>query len=73
VDEDEAESHLAVIRARIEAGVTGARWQRRAFESARVQSADDLEAAAKMLAEYRRLSASDVPVHRWPMPTLDGT
>ncbi len=62
----EADAHLAVFRARVEAGVTGARWQREVF-SALLDEWGDVDAACRrLLTLYREHSERGQPVHTWP-------
>lgn len=58
VEPEEVDAWLGVVASRIACGVTGAIWQRRVF--------DALGGARAMLARYRELSDSDVPVASWP-------
>jgi gamma-glutamyl:cysteine ligase YbdK (ATP-grasp superfamily) len=67
VEPDEADAHLAILRARLESGRTGARWQRRAFEWELARLANREHAASTMLARYCELSSSAAPVHSWPL------
>ncbi|MEZ4257456.1 MAG: hypothetical protein R3B36_00225 [Polyangiaceae bacterium] len=65
VEASEADAWLEVIRARVEARTTGARWLR----DARAELGEDAWAgrgAADALARYVALSESDEPVHTWP-------
>jgi hypothetical protein len=65
VDAVEVERLLAVVAARVAAGTTGARWQRRmlaALEPGRGRA----EALAAMFARYRAHAESEAPVHTWP-------
>ena len=64
VDDAEAGELLDVISARIDSGVTGARWQRRTLEE-HERSADRSEALRRMLDDYLRESATGRPVHEW--------
>lgn len=64
VSSDEAERWLDIVRARVEARTTGARWQRAAFEALRRRG--EADPAAAMLARYRELAATGRPVHTWP-------
>jgi hypothetical protein len=67
VAEAEAADLLGVIRARVEGGVTGSRWQRLALE-AHERKTDRAEALRRMLDDYLRESASGRPVHEWSLP-----
>lgn len=66
VDPAEADAHLGVVRDRLEAGATGARWQRRLFSEISAEISDRALAAQRMLARYRELSDMGAPVHTWP-------
>jgi hypothetical protein len=59
VEAEEADAWLGVIEARIARGITGAVWQRRAFDALG-------GAASALLARYRELSDSGEPVASWP-------
>jgi hypothetical protein len=67
VDAAEADAWLALIERRVASGVTGAVWQRRAFERARAGS-DARDALRSMLEGYLAQSEADVPVHEWQFP-----
>jgi gamma-glutamyl:cysteine ligase YbdK (ATP-grasp superfamily) len=64
---DEADRHLDVIARRLEAGQTGAVWQRRVFDDAS-RSLDLIEAGRTVTRAYRLASASETPVHAWERP-----
>jgi hypothetical protein len=65
VDAREADEWLAVVARRTERGVTGASWQRRAFD--RLAAKMDWQAAAsRMLSDYMALSDAGDPVDSWP-------
>jgi len=61
------DDHLAIIRDRIAADQTGARWQRRAFEHF-LGHHDRQEAARRMLESYFDGLRGGEPVHQWPLP-----
>ena len=66
VEADEADGLLDVIDARVAGGMTGAVWQRRMLE----RLEPDLGRAgalAAMLEGYLAHSASEEPVHAWPL------
>ncbi|ATB31286.1 glutamate--cysteine ligase [Melittangium boletus] len=65
VEPDEANALLGVIQARLRAGCTGARWQRKMLArlEAHMPRADALGA---LLERYLSLAASGRPVHEWP-------
>lgn len=67
VDADEADRHLDVIARRVEAGQTGAIWQRQVFDDAS-RTLDAFEAARLVTGAYRTASASETPVHAWGRP-----
>jgi gamma-glutamyl:cysteine ligase YbdK (ATP-grasp superfamily) len=60
----ETERLLDLIANRVHARTTGARWQQRTL-AALESRGSRTEAAAAMLAAYRRQAATNVPVHRW--------
>ncbi|MCG5214252.1 glutamate--cysteine ligase [Streptosporangium sp. KLBMP 9127] len=62
VDAGHAAEFLQVISERIRLRRTGAGWQRRAISAI----GDDPAARARMVARYRELSISGLPVHTWP-------
>ncbi len=64
VDAGEAERWLDVVRRRIARGRTGARWQRRLYESL-VQEMPAERALHEMLQRYRKLSDRGAPVSEW--------
>lgn len=64
VDASEADDALAVIAARVAAGVTGARWQRRALDRL-AATRSRTEAAPAMLERYLAAVATGRPVHEW--------
>jgi gamma-glutamyl:cysteine ligase YbdK (ATP-grasp superfamily) len=64
VDASEAADRLEIIARRVDRGVTGARWQRRAlaaFEGTRERP----DAIAAMFARYRAETDRGRPVHEW--------
>lgn len=65
VDPDEADALLGIIQARVGAGCTGARWQRKmlAYLEAHMPRPDALGA---LLERYLAHAASGRPVHEWP-------
>jgi hypothetical protein len=63
VDPKEADAWLAVIAARMARGLTGARWQRAAWDAAQKHAPGT--AAATLLERYIVLSESEEPVHLW--------
>jgi hypothetical protein len=66
VTPDEADAHLEVFRARAEAGVTGARWQRETFTALLDEWGDVAAASRRLLSAYREHSERGEPVHTWP-------
>ena len=63
---EEAEALLSLVRARLRAGCTGARWQRKML--ARLEAHMPREdALAALLERYMLLAASGSPVHEWPL------
>lgn len=66
VTPDEAERHLGTFRARVEAGVTGARWQRRVFDEVMRETGDVVVASRRLVSAYREQSERGLPVHTWP-------
>jgi hypothetical protein len=66
VDAEEADALLSVIQARLRAGITGARWQRKML--ARLEAhMPRPDALAALLERYMAYAASGRPVHEWPM------
>jgi gamma-glutamyl:cysteine ligase YbdK (ATP-grasp superfamily) len=66
VDAPVREELLGVVRERVRARRTGARWQRLMIE----QAEDDLgreQAVRRMLTRYITLSEAGEPVHAWPL------
>lgn len=64
VDPAEAARWLDVIAARVDVGVTGARWQRRMLDALGGPSSQALRA---LVERYVVESASGRPVHEWPL------
>jgi hypothetical protein len=63
---EEADAMLSIVRARIRAGCTGARWQRKML--ARLEAhMPRQDALAALLERYMLLAASGRPVHEWPL------
>ena len=66
VDSEEADALLSLIQARLRAGITGARWQRKML--ARLEAhMPRPDALAALLERYMAHAASGRPVHEWPM------
>ena len=65
VTSEEVEDHLATFRARVEANVTGARWQRRVFDDQMRECGDVATASRRLVREYREHSERGLPVHTW--------
>lgn len=65
VDDDEGARLLAVIRARVESGITPARWQRRTLERLLDTHARN-EALSLLLERYLENAATERPIHEWP-------
>lgn len=65
----EAELHLETFRGRVEEGVTGARWQRQAFEGLMGEVGDVVVASRRLMRAYREHSERGLPVHTWPAPS----
>ncbi len=61
---EEADVWLDVFAARVRAGQTGARWQRKALEVLRNRHSLD-ESLRRMLAHYEARAATGEPVHTW--------
>jgi hypothetical protein len=68
VDGQEIRQHLGTFTARMQRGVTGARWQRRCLAAIeeRRQAPDRTSALALMLQRYMAHAATGQPVHTWP-------
>jgi gamma-glutamyl:cysteine ligase YbdK (ATP-grasp superfamily) len=64
----EADLHLGVIERRLGACISGARWQARVLRVYERGSNRD-QATHAMLERYVELSASEMPVHEWPLPS----
>jgi hypothetical protein len=62
----EAEHHLEIFEARVEAGITGARWQRTAFDTLMRECGDVATASQRLVSAYREHSELGLPVHSWP-------
>lgn len=63
---EEADALLSLVQARLRAGCTGARWQRKML--ARLDAHMPREdALAALLERYMVLAASGRPVHEWPL------
>ncbi|WP_375771082.1 glutamate--cysteine ligase [Archangium gephyra] len=63
---EEADAMLGIVRARLRAGCTGARWQRKML--ARLEAhMPRQDALAALLERYMLLAASGRPVHEWPL------
>jgi hypothetical protein len=58
---------LDVIARRVEAGQTGAVWQRRVFDDA-LRHLGVVDAGRVVTRAYRLASASEAPVHAWVRP-----
>ncbi|MEW6581672.1 MAG: glutamate--cysteine ligase [Actinomycetota bacterium] len=65
VDPADADRALGVVADRVEAGVTGSRWQLRTLERLEPRLSRE-EALPAMLELYLAAAASGEPVHRWP-------
>jgi gamma-glutamyl:cysteine ligase YbdK (ATP-grasp superfamily) len=64
VERSDADRMLGVIRARLATRRTGARWQRRAFDTL-VRRMPRAEALARLVDVYVANSRSERPVHEW--------
>ncbi len=64
VDPDETERLLGIIAARVETGVTPARWQRRCLEELEPRLGRS-RALREMLERYLALAETNRPVHEW--------
>lgn len=67
VEADEASRLLGIFAARVNAGQTGAVWQRKATERLE-RSLSREKALAAMLALYAAHAQAGEPVHTWPLP-----
>jgi hypothetical protein len=67
VDAEEADRLLGVIADRVDAGQTGAVWQRRTLALLEEKQAGRDEALAELLERYLELQAGGEPVHTWPV------
>ena len=67
VDPGEADRLLGVLGDRVDAGQTGAVWQRRTLAALEEKQADRDEALVELLERYLELQASGKPVHTWPV------
>ncbi len=67
IDSDEIRRVLGVIERRLETGLTGARWQRRALRVLDQRSARP-RALAAMLANYLEQAGTGEPVSDWSLP-----
>jgi hypothetical protein len=68
VAESEASYFLDVFGQRVESGVTGAVWQRRALAALEARGVPRERALSQMLQEYLLGVESRLPVHRWAAP-----
>jgi hypothetical protein len=66
VDGGEAGRLLAVVGERLAACQTGSVWQRRSLDALQPRLGLD-RALHELLERYLELSASDQPVHTWPV------
>jgi hypothetical protein len=66
VDAGEADRLLGVLGDRVEAGQTGAVWQRRSLAVLEEKAGRD-EAVGELLERYLELQATGEPVHTWPV------
>lgn len=66
VDDQESARLLAIIRARVESGITPARWQRLCLDRFETNM-ERREALAAMLAVYLREADSKRPLHEWSL------
>ncbi|MCG8556110.1 MAG: glutamate--cysteine ligase [Proteobacteria bacterium] len=64
VDEDEARVMLAVVRARLETGITAARWQMRMLQRLEAQLGPR-EALAALVQRYLTEASTGKAVHEW--------
>lgn len=65
VDAEEADAQLAIIAERVEARLTGARWQRQALTKLEARMPKE-DALAALLERYQQHAAKNRPVHEWP-------
>lgn len=68
VSDAETQRLLGVIHARVALGATGARWQRRTYDTLRT-SMGRPQALAYLMERYIARSATGAPVHAWDVPT----
>jgi hypothetical protein len=70
VDAGEVRARLDTFAARVESGVTGARWQRRCLADLELRrpAPDRPRALALMLQRYMAQAATGRPVHTWSPP-----
>jgi hypothetical protein len=66
VDPAEADRLLGVLGERVDAGQTGAVWQRRTLAALEQKAGRD-EALPELLERYLELQAGGAPVHTWPV------
>ncbi|MEZ5079922.1 MAG: glutamate--cysteine ligase [Thermoleophilia bacterium] len=66
---EERARHLDVLRARLESGQTGSRWQRSTLIALERDGMPRERALVEMVDRYLEHSASERPVHEWPAPT----
>ena len=67
VDPGEADRLLGVLGDRVDAGQTGAVWQRRTLAALEEKQADRDEALVELLERYLELQATGAPVGTWPV------
>jgi hypothetical protein len=61
---DERHRYLKVIEGRLDAGITGARWQRRSLQALR-RRVGRAEAPAQLALAYDARARTGAPVHLW--------
>jgi CBS domain-containing protein/gamma-glutamylcysteine synthetase len=70
VDRKDADHYLGIVQQRVESGHTGSRWMLDSFASLIKQSTKD-EATAAMTASMLRHQMQDMPIHKWPLASLE--
>jgi hypothetical protein len=68
VDAADIDERLGVFAARVDSGLTGAAWQRRALAAAEQALGDRPRALASMLERYVGQAGGGRPVHDWVLP-----
>lgn len=69
VDSDDVDHYMGIVQARVESGQTGTRWVLRSLHRMREQGTR-AERLGAVTAATARLQQGPLPVHEWPLATL---